>query len=63
MEKEKVNNLLLRTEMMKEGIKQYELAKLMNVSVNTLVRRMREEMPKEEQKRLIELFKNNRKDI
>lgn len=52
-----MNNQTLRKGMIEQGFKQYEVAKLLGVSVNTLVKRMREEMPIHEQERIIELMK------
>lgn len=50
------NNMIIRKTMLLYGFKQYELARLLNISDNTLVRRMREEMPEEEQKRIADLI-------
>lgn len=44
------------------NVKQYELANIMGVSVNTLVRKMRVELPEEQQKELAEKIKQYAKE-
>lgn len=49
------NNKKVRLTLMEQGVKYYELADLMGVSEATLGRKLRKEMPEEEQQRLVKL--------
>ncbi len=52
-------NDAITNERMKANMKQWELAKLMGISEFTLSRRMREELPEDEQKKIIDLIRNH----
>ena len=52
-------NIKIRVKMFETGIKQWELAKLMGVSESVLSRKLRDELPEEEQDRIIELIEEN----
>lgn len=51
------NNKKIREELKKHGMKQWELAKLMGVSEGTLCRRLREELPEDQQTAIIDKIK------
>ncbi len=55
-----MTNIKIRHAMMDLNVKQYELAKMLGISVNTLVRKMREELPEAEQDEIIALMKKER---
>ena len=57
-----MNNLIIRNALLIHNVKQYELANIMGVSVNTLVRKMRVELPEEQQKELAEKIKQYAKE-
>ena len=46
---------------METGMKNYQLAELMGISEFTLSRRLRNELPIEEQEKIIALIRNDRK--
>lgn len=48
-----MNNLLIRLELMKASMKMYQLADVLGISENTLLRKMRHELPKDEQKEIV----------
>lgn len=50
-------NKRIREELAKHGLFLYQLGKLLNVSEASVTRMMREELPKEEQDRIIELIR------
>ena len=49
-------NIRIRTELKEKNVKQYELARLMGIGETTLCRRLRYELPTEEQDRIVELI-------
>ncbi len=51
-------NLKIRIALLENGIKQWELAKMLGVSEMTIVRRLRNELPEEEQARYIRMIEN-----
>ena len=53
-----MNNIKIRITMMEHNIKQWQLAKLLDVSESTVNRLLREELPEEEQDRIVEIIKN-----
>ena len=57
-----MKNKLIRVAMVANGLKQYELAKLMNIHEASLSRKMREELPEEEQQRIVDLIQQHAKD-
>ena len=52
----------IRLELFLAKTKQWELAKLMGVSEMTVIRRLREELPEEEQERIIKLIRQHAKE-
>lgn len=54
-----MNNVKIRVELTKSGVKYWELARLMGVSVPTLNRRLRDELPDEEQDRIVDLIRQH----
>ena len=53
----KQNNLKIRFAITESGLTYYKVASLMGISDNTLFRRLREELPEEEQDRIVKLIK------
>ena len=53
-----MNNIKIRITMMEHNLKQWQLAKLLDVSESTVNRLLREELPEEEQDRIVEIIKN-----
>lgn len=53
-----MNNIKIRITMMEHNIKQWQLAKLLDVSESTVNRLLREELPEEEQDRIVGIIKN-----
>lgn len=58
-----MNNVMIRNELLKNNLKQWELAELLGIGEYTMCRRLRKELPIEEQKRIVELIKENRKVV
>lgn len=60
-----MKNIEVRQMLLAAGIKNYELAEMLGISEWTLSRRLRKELPPEEQQRIIELIRNttNRKEM
>lgn len=56
-----MNNIKIRSSLMEAGMKNYQLAELMGVSEFTLSRRLRTELPAEEQERILSLIKERMK--
>lgn len=52
-----MNNKKVRIAMMEADIRQWELAKLMDISESSLTRKLREELPDEEQDEIVALIK------
>ena len=52
-------NLIIRVKMMESNVKQWELAKLLGVSESALSRKLREELPEDEQQHIIELIERS----
>ena len=53
------NNEKIRSELKAHNMKHYELADLLGISENTLCRKMRKELPKEEQEKIIAVIRGN----
>ncbi len=51
-----MKNEKIKIALMKSGLRQYELACIMGISETTLGRRLREELPEEEQDRIVKLI-------
>lgn len=54
-----MNNIKIRVELTKSGVKYWELARLLGISVPTLNRRLRDELPAEEQEHIVELIRQH----
>ena len=54
-----MKNLKIREALKETGLKYWELAKLLGISDGTLCRRLREELPEEEQRRIIDMIRQN----
>ncbi len=54
-----MNNIKIRVELTKSGVKYWELARLLGISVPTLNRRLRDELPAEEQDQIVELIRQH----
>ena len=50
-------NRQIRTALEESRMRHWELADLLGISENTLIRRLRKELPEEEQKRIISIIK------
>ena len=53
-------NIRIRTALEETRMRHWELADLLGISENTLTRRLRKELPEEEQKRIISIIKKGR---
>ena len=51
-----MNNKIVRLAMLEHNVPQWKLAKMLGVSENTVWRRLREELPEEEQTRLVKII-------
>jgi len=51
------NNKKIRLVMFENDLRMFELAKLLGISETTLYRRLRTELPKEEQDRIVKIIK------
>lgn len=61
-----MNNLLIRIEMTKHNLKQWQLADILGISEFSLSRKLRKELPELEQERIISLIQNyadNQKEV
>ena len=56
-----MKNVRIKIAMTENDLKQWQLAKLMGIHEGSLSRRFREELPEEEQDRIIEMIRNNAK--
>ena len=57
-----MQNKSIRIALMENNMRQYELAELMGIHDFSLSRKLRHELPKEEQERIISLIKRNAKN-
>ena len=55
-----MTNIKIRIAMMGRNIKQWQLAKLLKVSESTVNRMLREELPEEEQNRIVALIESGK---
>ena len=51
-----MNNAKIRIRLIEKNIRHYELAKILNISDMTLCRRLRNELPEDEQDRIVGLI-------
>lgn len=56
------NNKRVRIVMIEAGIKQWELARLLGISEPALSQKLRDELPEEEQNRIIDLIEKSDKE-
>lgn len=54
-----MENKRIRKELKERGVKYWELARIMGISDATLTRRLRNEIPEEEQDRIIKLIRKH----
>lgn len=54
-----MENISVRQALLTAGIKNYELAEMLGISEWTLSRKLRKELPRAEQERIIELIRNS----
>lgn len=52
-----MKNYEIKVELMKRGMKQYELASLLGISEWTLSRKLRKELPDEEKQHILEIIR------
>lgn len=57
-----MNNLEIKQAIKNSGLKQYEIAKLLNISEFTFVRHLRYELPQEEKEKILKVIKENKKE-
>lgn len=57
-----MNNIRLRVALIETDTRYWQLAKILGISVPTLNRRLRDELPAEEQERIIELIKQHKEE-
>lgn len=55
-------NDIIRNELKKVKMKQWELADLLEISESALVRKLRYELPKEERERIIAIIRKGKKE-
>ena len=58
-----MKNYEIRVELMKRGMKQYELASLLGISEWTLSRKLRTELPDEEKQRILEIIRGKEEGV
>lgn len=54
-----MKNMEIRTELMKYGMKNYELAELLGIADSALSRKLRKELPDEEKRKIIQVIREN----
>lgn len=57
-----MNNLIIRNALKEYGVKQWQLAELLGCGEYTLCRKLRRELPREEQERIVEIIKASKKE-
>lgn len=55
-----MNNAKVRIKMIESGLKQWELARLLGMGESVLSRRLRDELPEDEQDRIVALIEQSR---
>ncbi len=53
-----MNNIEIRTELLKSGMKKYELAERLGIADSALSRKLRKEIPDDEKKIILGIIKN-----
>lgn len=56
-----MNNTMIRDALKKYGVRQWQLAEMLGIGEYTLCRKLRRELTKEEQERIVSIIKANRK--
>ncbi len=56
-----MNNVKIKVAMIEHGVKQWEVAQMMGIHEVTLCRKMRNELPAEEQDRIVDLIRQHTK--
>ena len=56
-----MNNIRIKVAMTEANLKQWELARIMGVHEATLSRKFRDELPTEEQERIVDLIRQHKK--
>ena len=56
-----MNNAKIRIKMIETGMKQWEVARLLGMSESVLSRRLRDELPEDEQDRIVALIEENKR--
>lgn len=56
-----MKNMLIRAALKKANMKQWELADILNVSEFTLSRKLRKELPEDDQQRIVSVIRNHTK--
>lgn len=56
-----MNNIEIRTELMKSGMKKYELAEQLGITDSALSRKLRKEFSNDEKKKILKIIKNFKK--
>lgn len=54
-----LNNAKIRIAMIECNMKHYELARIMGIHEGSLSRKLRDELPEEEQNKIVELIRNS----
>lgn len=55
-------NDIVRKALKEKGLKQWELAEMLGISEQTICRRMRKELPLDEQERILSIIKDHKKE-
>ena len=56
-----MKNTLIKSELTKRNMKQWELAEIMNMNEFSLSRKLRHDLPEEEQRQIVSLIKEHEK--
>ena len=56
-----MKNMKIRQALLEVGMKNYQLAEIMGISEFTLSRKLRNELPEEEQERIVSIIKASKK--
>lgn len=57
-----MNNAKIRIKMLETGMKQWEVARLLGMSESVLSRRLRDELPEDEQDRIVALIETAKEE-
>lgn len=58
-----MKNYEIKVELMKRGMKQYELAELLGIADSALSRKLRKELPDEEKQRILEIIRGKEEGV